>query len=174
MKKYFRFACVFLVLLAFALPAMSAQEVSPYRNHTGYVGNSTHIWQYGYFDKLVGNGTNATINGFRKVVTAKTASYSVTAADCGKVFSNYGTTSYITFDLPSVTSLSGCEFTFLVASASSMIVAPRGTDYIRGLTNAAGDSISNGGTVGNAITIITDGVNWFSNGTGYGTWSDDN
>lgn len=174
MKKLFRVACVLLVLLAFALPAMSAQEVSPYRNHTGYVGNSSHIWQYGYFDKLVGNGTNATINGFRKVVTAKSASYSVTAPDCGKVFSNYGATGYVTFDLPSVTSLSGCEFTFLVSAASSVIVNPGGTDYIRGLTNAAGDSISNSGTVGNAITIVTDGVYWYSNGTGYGNWADTN
>lgn len=173
MKKFFRFACVFLVLLAFALPAMSAQEVAPYRNHTGYVGNSTHVWQYGYFDKLVGDGTNATINGFRKVVTAKTASYSVTAADCGKVFSNYGAAPAVTFDLPSVSTVTGCQYTFLVSAASSVIVSPYGTDYIKVMTDAGGDSLSNK-TAGSVLKVISDGNNWYPDGAAYGTWVDQN
>lgn len=173
MKKYFRFALVFLVLLAFALPAMSAQEVAPYRNHTGYVGNSTHIWQYGYFDKLVGDGTNATINGFRRVVTAKTASYSVTTADCGKVFSNYGATAAVYFDLPAVSTVTGCEYTFLVSAATSVIVNPNGTDYIKVMTNAAGDSLTNA-VAGSVLRLFSDGYQWWPDGTAYGTWSDSN
>lgn len=174
MKTYFRFALAFLVLLSFAIPAFSAQEVIPYRNHTGYVGNSNHIWQYGYFDKLVGDGTNGTINGFKKVVVAKTASYSVTAADCGKVFSNKGATAQIYFDLPAIsTSIAGCEYTFLVSAATSVTVNPNGTDYLKVMTNAAGDGVTNG-TAGSCLKLLTDGYNWYPNGTAYGTWSDSN
>ena len=174
MKRRFAFLCVVVaVLMLGASVAWAVESYTPYRNHQGNIGSSTRVWQYGYFDNLRGDGTNATIHGFRKTVTAKTANYSVTAADCGKVFSNYGATTSVRFDMPSVSAVTGCEFTFLVSVTSSVIFEPYGTDYLKVMTNAGGDSLDNA-TAGSVLKVISDGYNWYPNGTAYGTWTDRN
>lgn len=58
----------------------------------------------------------------------KTANYTVLTSDSGKVFTNNGATGFVTFTLPAAAA--GYEYTFIVADAYGVIVAPAGDDTI--------------------------------------------
>ena len=114
---------------------------------------------------LVGSGS-ASIGGFLMTVSPKAAGYSMTAADSGKVF-------YMSaggeLDLPDA--VVGTVFNIVVVAGATVIVNPLGSDTILGLTNAAGDSITNTG--GGTITLVCPLADkWYCLGTAYGTWTD--
>jgi len=76
---------------------------------------------------------------------SKTANYTVTAANNGQRYDNYGATGTITFPLPAGAQGLGYEFKRSVAYA--MRIDPNGTEIIRG------------GTAGQLIELQTDGAN---------------
>lgn len=147
---------------------MAVERISPYKNHTGNVGTSQRIWQYGYFDNLIGDGTNATEYGFKKSVKVLTTSETLTDADCGKVVT-YATNALVTVGLPDA--VAGLWF-IIVNGPSTVTINPQDADIILAHTNAAGDSLTNT-TQGNAIMLVaTSNSQWM--GINYGTWTDAN
>jgi len=159
-------AAVFAVSIV--APAMAVERISPTKNHLGNVGTSTRIWQYGYFDNLIGDGTNATQYGYKKSVKLITTDTTLTDADCGKVIT-YALNASLQVGLPAA--VAGLWF-IIVNGPSTITINPQDADYIRALTNAAGDAIRNT-TTGNAILLIaTSDSEWA--GIPYGTWSDVN
>lgn len=175
MKKNAFLAVILAAVFAVSIvaPAMAVERISPNKNHSGNIGTSTRIWQYGYFDNLVGDSTNAYINGFRQKINAVTTSTSVALAKCGQIYSNKGASKTVQLDLPDVSTVSGCTFGIMVSVASSVYVNPYGQDYIKVMTNAAGDAITNAAS-GSFIMLISDGSQWFPHGTAYGSWVDTN
>jgi hypothetical protein len=175
-----RFAFVFLAavfLMAQVMPVVAAEQYSPSYNHRGNIGDSGRIWQYGYFDNLIGDGTNAVQYGFKRYVVSKTSSYSLTAADCGKVFNNQGASAAIQFDLPALAAsgLQGCFYTFIVGTAKSVKVNPSSasSDIISSLGSSVGDAIGNA-TVGGSITLLATSASEWVNVGSQGTWGDEN
>lgn len=71
----------------------------------------------------------STLNG-RNVLTveAKTADYTVTEADNGKLFTNAGASGAVTFSLPPATE--GLNFKFAVREAQQLRIDPNGTETI--------------------------------------------
>lgn len=106
--------------------------------------------------------TNAAVN-------AKTASYTVTAKDAFKAFSNTGASGAVTFTLPSPSAALGQPFVFIQDAAQNLVIAaPAGAtiNTASSLTNASASSQN-----GKAMAIV-----WAYNSTEYiamllGTWS---
>jgi len=158
-------AAVFVVSLVG--PLMAAERYSPNKNHSGNIGTSGRIWQYGYFDNLVGDGTNATQYGFKRSVKEVATGTTLTAADCGKIIVNTQSAE-VTLPAP----VAGCDFWFYTRVANLVVNPSTDAYYIRAHTNAAGDKLQNT-TVGNALYLIaTSTTEWM--GFNYGTWSDVN
>jgi hypothetical protein len=115
----------------------------------------------------------STLNG-RNVYTveAKTADYTVLAADNGKLFTNAGAGGAITFALPAA--IAGMNYKFAVRAAQELRIDPNGTETISlpssGVPQAAGAYIV-ADAVGETVEIFSP-----ANGTwavsGYtGTWT---
>lgn len=105
----------------------------------------------------------------KPIIRAKTASYTVTAAEDGVIFTNRGATAAITFTLPSVANNNvpvGTEFTFYGVSATGFTVASEGSnDNILTLNDAAADSITMTTTskiIGASVHVIWDGTAWLA------------
>ncbi len=112
----------------------------------------------GHFSEVkCGYGVECTKTGGKVVVSpnaptsiAVAATETLTSSDCGKTYYENGA---VTVKLPLISSSNlGCIFTFVTQSGSTLTVNPDDSDYIRALTNAAGDAISNA-TVGNNVTL---------------------
>ncbi len=67
MKK--TLALVLIAALAFAGVAFSAEEYFPGKNHSGSIGKSSRVWQYGYFDYLRLYGGSSTYYGAPAIPT---------------------------------------------------------------------------------------------------------
>jgi len=130
-------------------------------------------------------GTYTTGIGSGGLYSAKTASYTVTASDCGNIIT--ATTGTLTFTLPAT--VANCKLTFInaVGGAGALKIDPNDADQIFGgctlaasvvsIAGAAGDSITNTtGTAvkGDTVTLIGDGTDgWFIQGC-QGIWADTN
>jgi len=113
---------------------------------------------------------------FGPIIKAKTAAYTVTAAESGVIFTNRGATVAITFTLPAVTGLAiGTDYTFYGVSATGFTVASNGSlDNIVALNDTAADSITCTTTsliIGATVRVIWDGVRWLSFRGGAGTYT---
>ncbi len=86
----------------------------------------------------------------------------------GTILGGYGTT----VALPNAALALGCRYTFVTTSGQS-IVDTDGTDQIIGLTDVAGDKITNS-TAGNSVTLESVGANSWAPVAIYGTWADGN
>ena len=162
-------AAVFAVSIV--APAVAVERISPNKNHTGNVGTSTRIWQYGYFDKLVGDGVNATQYGFPMTIVNATDSLTLSNSYIGKTIVVAHSSRVIKVSLPSDMT-DGGWFYILNNSSTHIDVTPYPGDKIVALTNASSDTIRNS-TAGNVIKMITpDGESWY--GIPYGTWTDVN
>lgn len=115
----------------------------------------------------------STLNG-RNILTveAKTANYTVTEADNGKLFTNAGASGAITFALPAAKA--GMNFKFAVRVAQELRIDPNGTETISlpstGVPSAAGAYIV-ADAIGETVDIFcpADGT-WAV--AGYtGTWT---
>ncbi len=119
---------------------------------------------------ISGDGT-IVMGGFKRPRVLIAASASADVTQCGSVFYNSGAAQV---DLPEASTVLGCSYTFATANASNFDANPAdGTDYIQGLTNAAGDMIRNA-TVGNSVTLTAISNDLWVATAIYGTWSDAN
>lgn len=87
----------------------------------------------------------------------------------GTIVGGYATTVV----LPEASTVLGCRFTFVSTSQPSIVDPADTSDQILGLTNAAGDSITNA-TNGNSVVLEAVGANSWAPVAIYGTWSDSN
>ena len=104
---------------------------------------------------------------FIPTIKAKTADYTVTAAESGVIFTTRGAGAAVNFTLPAVTNLPiGTEYTFYNIAATGMAVLSNGSsDNIVSLNDAGADSITCTTTskmIGAAVRVIWDGVNWLA------------
>lgn len=100
-------------------------------------------------------------------IEAKTANYTLTAADNGKIFTNRGAAGAVTFTLPAPsTALEGVEYTFMaVVAAQNLIVAGAGANDIVAFNNAAAASVAfqtAAEIIGGAVTMVCDGTSWLA------------
>lgn len=105
----------------------------------------------------------------KPIIRAKTASYTVTVAEDGVIFTNRGATAAITFTLPAVTNGAvpvGTEYTFISISASGFTIASNGSsDNILSLNDAGADSITcttASKILGAWVKVLWDGTNWLA------------
>lgn len=117
---------------------------------------------------LIGDGGDQWVGFLQNQVASTTTT--LTAAQCA---------STIVFDsadvmtLPEASTVLGCQYTFIVNSASNCDINPNDTsDQIVLLTNAAGDAIR-ADAVGESVTLQAIGANvWAPVGQQQGTWTD--
>ena len=106
-----------------------------------------------------------------ETVSAKTASYTLTAADQGIVLTTDGAAAELTFTV--LDADAGFYFTVCNAESYTVNVDPQSGDQVIGETNAAGDRIQST-TKGDTITLeAISGTEWVSR-DGFGTWADAN
>ena len=116
----------------------------------------------------VANGGTG-VTGFG-VVTSKTASYSVLAADSYKDFDNNGAAGSVTFTLPASTV--GLTYGFAVMEAQNLVItAPGGsTIYLGALATSAGGTITSS-TVGSYLLVkCRSATEWIAQSS-MGSWT---
>lgn len=100
---------------------------------------------------------------WRRTVEAKTASYTITQADSGKVFTNRGDTDAITFTLPAVSATyTGVQVTFFAVAGQNLAVAGTAGELVT-FNDAAANSVtfSTGSEIiGGGMTALCDGTSW--------------
>lgn len=99
--------------------------------------------------------------------TAKTAAYSVTAADTGSAFSNAGASGSVTFTLP--TAKAGLWYAFFVSAAQAMVVLAAGGAKINGSGANGNIAVDNSQSLVGFMTVFSDGTNWYVHA--HGTWT---
>jgi hypothetical protein len=169
MKKNAFLAVILAAVFAVSIvaPAMAVERISPNKNHSGNVGTSTRIWQYGYFDNLIGDGTNAKMYGFKQYVKTVTSSDStLTAADSGKIIIN---SESMILNLPDA--VAGLNYIIHTAVAA-LTVNPKDGDRIMGLAAAVGYAVKNSTAGGSLVLFSTTDSKWGA--VPYGTWTDVN
>lgn len=98
-------------------------------------------------------------NGF----TAKTAAYTVTAAENGTTFTNRGAGAAITFTLPAP--FANAHYRFVTIAAYAITVAADVVDTMIGYNDIDLDSIAGPATTAGVwIDVVSDGTSWIANG----------
>ena len=93
--------------------------------------------------------------------TAKTAAYTVTAAENGTTFTNRGATAAFTFTLPAP--FANARYRFFSVAAYAITVAADAVDTLIGYNDIALDSIAGPATTaGVMLEIISDGTSWLA------------
>lgn len=114
-------------------------------------------------------GQGALLN--KRVITAKTADYTVTAAETGTVFTNTGAAGTVVFTLPA-SPANGLTYEFHITEAQSVDIKT-GTAVLI-YANAAPTTATTGkltkNTVGTCIQLVYNGVAWMGTGQS-GTWT---
>ena len=109
------------------------------------------------------SGVYGNFTGLKVPVTAKAASYTVTAAESGAVFHTTGATGAVTYTLPVPTA--GLNYTFVNTVAQNMIIASGTVDKLVGVNDAAADSIefsTASEQIGAVCQMWSDGLLWFA------------
>jgi hypothetical protein len=126
---------------------LTVAQLSAYIGTTFSAGTTGFIPNTATSGAITLSGTLAVANGGTSVtgfgvVTSKTASYAVLAADSYKDFDNNGAAGSVTFTLPASTV--GLAYGFAVMEAQNLVVdAPGGvTIYIGALATTAGGTIT--------------------------------
>ncbi len=112
-----------------------------------------------------------TLVGFEVEVYDNTTTYTVLATQSGAILTNQGDSDGTEFDLPA--DPTGLVYHFAVVETQSLVIDPNSTDQILGLTNAGGDSITEG-TIGDSVTLIGVSTSEWVAYTGIGAWPDTN
>lgn len=97
-------------------------------------------------------------------VVAKTASYTITAADAGKLFTNRGDTDAITFTLPAVSSTyANFGVEFYCAADQDFAVATATADEMVAFNSLTATSVKLGTSsekIGGGFRAVCDGTSW--------------
>lgn len=97
--------------------------------------------------------------GWGQPVEAKTASYSVLASDCGKLFTNRGAAGSVTFTLPkSATELNGWWCEFATVAAQAIVIASDPVDTLIVHADATADTVTTAATIGQHFKVVCDGT----------------
>lgn len=100
---------------------------------------------------------------FRVKVIAKTADYTVTAADSGAIFTTQGATANVNFTLPAATASSGLFYIFYNCEDVNMTVTSGTADKMTAINDVAADSVALSTTslkIGGGFIVFGDGTNW--------------
>ena len=89
--------------------------------------------------------------------SAKTAAYTLTAADSGVTFTNRGASGSVTITLPAVSR--DLHFKFVVVAAQAFVVAADTADTLISYNDLDLDSVSSN-TIGAQMEVICDGTSW--------------
>jgi hypothetical protein len=201
MKRWLMIFVLFLVMAFISTSALGLEVIKPTKNHKGQVGTSSRIWEYGYFDYLLGDGSTGSVGnssyywpagyfttgyiktlagdgtgtsyGHKRAVTTATSPTTLTAAQSGKIFSNYGDTSgTLVWTLPAAAA--GLEYTFVVEAlvSTKIDVNTAAGDQIMNITNTAGDYIW-ADAIGETITLVATGPSYWHVKSYYGTWTEE-
>lgn len=105
-------------------------------------------------------------DGYKRI-SAKTAAYTLTPDDNGKIFTNRGAGGAVTFTLPPTADIpTGFNVRFFVVADQNVTVASNGSaDNIVAFNDAAADSIafSTGSEkIGSGIEVVWDGAGWLA------------
>lgn len=99
-------------------------------------------------------------------IEAKTANYSVTAADCGKTFTNRGATGAVNFTLPATAEIeAGWWARFFVVADQNVTVTSATADTMSVFNDATADSIAFSTVaerIGGGIEVVWDGTSWLT------------
>ena len=99
----------------------------------------------------------------RRTVEAKTANYTLTQADSGKIFTNRGDTDAITFTLPAVSdTYTGVNYRFYVVADQDLVVAGTADELVTFNCNLA-TSVALSTTseqIGGGVEVVCDGTSW--------------
>jgi hypothetical protein len=98
---------------------------------------------------------------YRRKVVAKTANYTVTAAESGTIFTTQGATAAVIFTLPATTACDGLEFIFYNCEDVDMTVAAGTADTMTAINDVAADSVKFGTAslkVGGGVWVFGDGT----------------
>lgn len=101
--------------------------------------------------------------GFVTEPVAKTAAYTLTARDNGKIFTNRGASGSVTFTLPKISSnnrMKGFVADFFTAAAQAIVIASDPADSLVVHADSAADSLTTAATIGQHIRVIADGTAW--------------
>jgi len=99
----------------------------------------------------------------RAPIVAKTANYTVLAADSGTIFLTTGTEGAVNFTLPAVSA--GLWFMFINGADQDMLVKTATADTLISFNDVAADSVSYATAdekIGGAILCVCDGTNFYA------------
>ena len=117
------------------------------------------------------DGTDGAFYNHEQEIIPKTSAFSIKRIQENVIWTNEGASTAMTFTLPAASVQENFRAAFRVMAAQALRIDPDGTDQIIGLTNAGGDRISSS-TIGETITLVSDGgTSWYVDKS-YGTWSD--
>lgn len=98
------------------------------------------------------------------VIEDKTADYTITAADMGKIFTNRGATGAVTFTLPAAAAaLKGRSVLVFVVAGQNVTVAGATADQMVVFNDATADSIAFSTAaelIGGCVEAICSGTDW--------------
>ena len=102
--------------------------------------------------------------GYGYTIEAKAASYTLTAADMGKIFTNRGASGTITFTLPDASEVyNGAHVIILPIVAQKTTVATATADVLITAGDATADSVTqNSAAIGGMIHCFCDGTSWIA------------
>ena len=144
---------------------------------TPAAGSFTTIAASGHIDvnaNIVGDG-GGTLTGMLDTVAAKTAAYTLTLADCGKVLTNYGTSANVAITAGSDVTVAGYYFGLADTDGTytMSVDCDDGAQFL-GVTDAQGDKVQTSAQ-GDYMFVecVTSGSHWAIKGS-YGTLVDGN
>ncbi len=120
--------------------------------------------------KVQKNGVDVAFPDARPV-TAKTANYTLTAADNGGLFTTTGATGAVTFTLPAVASSAGLHYKIVNTVDQNMTIAAAAGTMVT-FNNAAATSVAwstAGNKIGGGAEVFCDGAKWIVRPAGAGT-----
>jgi len=100
---------------------------------------------------------------YKRRVVAKTADYTVLAAESGTFFTTEGATAAVNFTLPAFAD--GLEFEFYNAEDVNLTVTSGTADLMVASNDVAADSVAFSTTslkAGGSFKVVSDGVKWFA------------
>jgi hypothetical protein len=109
--------------------------------------------------------------GITKTIQAHTANDTLTADESGTVHTNLGASTTVTLTLPTPAS-PGTVFSFAVQATQQLRIDP-GTAAIRDDSGQMADKYKSAGTIGAALTIISDSAGNWATIAKNGTWSEE-
>lgn len=111
------------------------------------------------------NGVSVGLTGLRNI-SAKTANYSVVAADLGTTFTTRGASGAVNFTLPATSTISaGWWARFFNVADQDIIVTAATADTMVVFNDPTADSIAfstTGEQVGSGVEVVWDGTGWLT------------